>query len=155
MWNMAKVQENYLHGKSKRQRKRAFHSIMDLDGNITIDPATINTTFRSFYQELYRSENTISIESIHSFLDGVVLPSISESDKLDLDKDFSQEELIKAIQKLQNGKSPGSDGLPIEFYKCFLSKILNLFKNIIEAALKKNKLPDSHIGHHHPLKKER
>ncbi len=82
-----------------------------------MDPVIINTTFRSFYQELYRSENISSIESINYFLDGVAFPTISDSSKIDLDKDSSQAELIEAIVKLQNAKSPGSDGLSIEFYR--------------------------------------
>ncbi len=90
---------------------------MDPDGSITMDPVIINTTFRSFYQELYRSENISSIESINYFLDGVAFPTISDSSKIDLDKDNSQAELIEAIVKLQNAKSPGSDCLSIEFYR--------------------------------------
>ncbi len=67
---------------------------------------------------------------------------ISDLDKIDLDKNVSQAELIEVIVKLQDGKSPESDGLSTEFYRCFLTKILNPLKNMIESALNKE-LPES------------
>jgi hypothetical protein len=36
---------------------------------------------------------------------------------------ISEEECVKAIKSMQNGKSPGTDGLPVEFYKIFWKKI--------------------------------
>ena len=74
-------------------------------------------------------ENISSVEDIDSFCDGLAFPTISEWDKMDTDKDISQVELIKAIAKLQNGKSP------IEVYRCFIAKIMFPFKNMIYSAL--------------------
>jgi hypothetical protein len=36
---------------------------------------------------------------------------------------ISQEEWVKAIKSMQNGKSPGTDGLPVEFNQIFWKNI--------------------------------
>jgi hypothetical protein len=38
---------------------------------------------------------------------------------------ISEEECVKAIKSMQNGKSPGTDGLPVEFYKYFGKTLKN------------------------------
>ena len=42
---------------------------------------------------------------------------------------ISEEECVKAIKSMQNGKSPGTDGLPVEFYKIFWKNIKKLVMN--------------------------
>jgi hypothetical protein len=42
---------------------------------------------------------------------------------------ISEEECAKAIKSMQNGKSPGTDGLPVEFYKIFWKNIKKLVMN--------------------------
>ena len=39
---------------------------------------------------------------------------------------ISEEECVKAIKSMQNGKSPGTDGLPVELYKIFRKNIKKL-----------------------------
>jgi hypothetical protein len=39
---------------------------------------------------------------------------------------ISEEECVKAIKSMQNGKSPGTDGLPVELYKIFWKNIKKL-----------------------------
>ena len=53
---------------------------------------------------------------IHAYL-RVVPNNISTGDQYKLDKDFMKEELFVDLSSMQNGKSPGIDGLPCEFYK--------------------------------------
>ncbi len=53
------------------------------------------------------------------------------------DKDFLEEEIETAIVQLNNGKSPGADGLTSEFYKVFkntLTPILKVYKEIYERG---------------------
>ena len=42
---------------------------------------------------------------------------------------ISEEECVKAIKSMQNGKSPGTDGLPVEFCKIFWKNIKKLVMN--------------------------
>ena len=53
---------------------------------------------------------------IHAYF-RMVPSNISTGDQDNLDGDFMKEELFAALCSMQNGKSPGIDGLPCEFYK--------------------------------------
>lgn len=44
---------------------------------------------------------------------------LDETDKLSCEGKVSQEECLKAFHDFKNEKSPGTDGLPAEYYKCF------------------------------------
>lgn len=51
------------------------------------------------------------------------MPVLSEDDLSMLNADFTPEDIWAAITALPNGKSPGLDGIPIEFYKKFWPEI--------------------------------
>jgi hypothetical protein len=42
---------------------------------------------------------------------------------------ISEGECVEVIKTFKNGKSPGTDGLPIEFYTIFWNDITNLVLN--------------------------
>ena len=42
---------------------------------------------------------------------------LNENEKEYCEGMISQAEWVKAIKSMQNGKPPGTDGLPVEFYK--------------------------------------
>ena len=48
---------------------------------------------------------------------------IPDTNKNDLDKPISSDELIYAIKQMAENKSPGLDGLPKEFYETFWETI--------------------------------
>ena len=108
------------------QTDRAINSVKLQDGKILIDPSEINTAFKEFYENLYKSEYS-SLNSSgkqKEFLDKLQFPSITEEAKTDLDKHLCVEELSEAKKGLSSGKAPGPDGLPIELYKTFAGKLL-------------------------------
>ena len=45
--------------------------------------------------------------------------TLSDSERVSCERDLTKDELFVALGSLQTGKSPGSDGLPTEFYKAF------------------------------------
>ena len=78
-----------------------------------------------FYKKLYRTENVN--EKTQEKLLRNVKTKLSKEKQTELDKPFTEKEIAKAIEKLQNGKSPGLDGFPIEFYKEYWYKIKEIF----------------------------
>ncbi len=58
-------------------------------------------------------------QEIENFLDGLPIPKINTVDKDLLDAGISEEEVLGAINSLQNNKAPGPDGFPIEYFKVF------------------------------------
>lgn len=45
------------------------------------------------------------------------MPTLSEGQKQSCEGEISLEELKSVLNSFQNNKSPGNDGLPVEFYK--------------------------------------
>ena len=75
-----------------------------------------------FYQNLYSENNTMNESIANAFLENII-PIDSEHIYEDLCRDFTIEEMYDAIFSFLNAKSPGPDGLSIEFYKCVFSVI--------------------------------
>ena len=89
--------------------------------------------FRDFYIDLF-SDESIDDEIADTFMKD--LPHLSEADSESLESSLSLNELFESLQHLQDGKSPGSDGLTKAFYmKSFdligptLTKLTNVIFN--------------------------
>ena len=54
-----------------------------------------------------------------------------EEDRDNLKKPITQEEMLQALQGMQNDKSPGLHGFPAEFYIFFLERYQKLFVQLI------------------------
>lgn len=98
----------------QQQTVRAITNIEDTNGNTVVDPLEINTAFKNFYEKLYRSEYTISVDIQTEFLYKLNIPKISEENKKNLDKQLSITEISKAMVALKAGKTAGLDGLPTD-----------------------------------------
>ena len=103
-----------------------------------------------------------------NFFAQLELPGLSEEHKTALNSSITKTEVLKAINKLQNGKSPGPDGFCCEFYKQFqnvlVDPLLDMFNHSfttgefprtlkeanVSLILKKGKCSDS-CGSYRPI----
>ena len=69
--------------------------------------------------------------------------TISEENKQKCEKDIEATDIEQAIKSFQNNKSPGNDGLTVEFYKAFFDILQNDLKQLYEEISQKRKMPDS------------
>ena len=72
-----------------------------------------------FYADLFDRKIDKSKNECKTFLDKLDIPAISNEHKLACDKVLTIDDLEQALFKMSIGKSPGNDGLSIEFYKAF------------------------------------
>ena len=105
------------------------------NGDVTCDPVTVNSTFRGFYKSLYSAEEA-DAAAIASHLNNIPLPTIGEEDHSSLDAAFTPEEVLATIQSMPNGKCPGPDGFPLEFFKKFWPEIHPIFMPAISGILR-------------------
>ena len=49
------------------------------------------------------------------------IPKLTEEEKLSCEGRIISEEYVKALDTFENGKTPGNDGIPVEFCKTFWS----------------------------------
>ena len=90
---------------------------------------------------MYTSNNT----GVSSFplIDNLNLPKLDFSDRSDLGEQISEKECYEAIVTFANDKSPGSDGLPIEFYNVFWPEIKKLMCSVYNHSFQVKSLPHS------------
>lgn len=92
-------------------------SLESPSGAVTSDPCEILNIFCAFYQDLYSTHTEVNIIDIEAYLSSIPLPTLSAADRESLDSPITVQEILDSISSFQPAKSPGSDGLPIEFYK--------------------------------------
>ena len=104
-----------------RARKQAsdntVRGIKTADGSVVTDTPQLISEHVKFYTNLYARENTDphSQELCWSTLEKTLTAEARQS----CEGEITYTECTAAIKKFSNNKSPGSDGLPIEFYKHF------------------------------------
>lgn len=103
----------------------------------------MNAEFKQFDEDLYKTGQDADNTGAKRFMDGMTLPKLQDEDRDLLDADISETEVLQAMNSLQNNKTPGPDGFPIEYYKTFSKKLLTPIVNMIKEALENKKLPDS------------
>lgn len=113
----------FLNLEKKNFKEKMLSSLTDEEGNVVSDIQGILRIGRDFYENLYRQQEDrlAPMEEFQDQLTKLDLPQLSDEDRALLDRPLSPEELRKALAELNTGKSPGSDGLPPEFYVRFWS----------------------------------
>ena len=71
------------------------------------------------------------------------IPCVNNNDNNVLGSMISEKECYDSISSFSNDKSPGSDGLPIEFYKTFWKEIKSLLCSVFNECFERNILPHS------------
>ena len=112
----------YFLGLEKRKQNRTYiNEINNKKGEIIEDYVEILERVQEFYGELYERGETDE-GSIGEVLENVG-NMLSEEDKSWCDREINEKEVIEAIGGLKSGKSPGSDGIGIEWYKIYKDEV--------------------------------
>ena len=124
----------FLNLEKRRYKAKCITKLVDENDKEITKPEEILEYEKYFYKNLYtekidaNSEDTVRAAS--DFLEGEEIPQITEENKEKCDLDISILEVGQALKDLQNGKSPGSDGLTPDFYKNVWPQIKNdVFKS--------------------------
>ena len=70
-----------------------------------------------FYKNLFSKDN-LDLHVQESLIDDLEF-TLSDYERVRCEGDLTKVELFVVLGSLQTGKSPGSDGLPTEFYRAF------------------------------------
>lgn len=103
----------------EKRRARTNTQALDDEGVLTSDPRKILDLTRAFYANLYSSEpgGLVSLDDLD--WQSLDLPRISQAQHDKLERPYSEKELYSALQKLNKGKTPGTDGISVDFYLRF------------------------------------
>ena len=82
---------------------------------------------QEFYSTLFcRKINKTKADCL-SFLNSLQIPCISDQHKNDCERELTVDDLKDSLFSMSGGRSPGNDGLTVEFYKVFWTDIKDIF----------------------------
>ncbi len=90
-------------------------AVKDKDGNIVTDQLEINNQFKTFYEELYTSEQCEE-GLVEDFFRRTRVSMLEDADRDSIEGGIKLREIEQAVRKMKSGKTPGPDGFPMEFY---------------------------------------
>ena len=116
--------------------KQMFKLVNEQGNTITKDEDMLEET-RMFYEKLYKKNEVEDID-LNEYVGNI--PKLNEDESQALEGLITKEEVKNAIKKMKNGKSPGTDGITIEFIKFFWLQIGDLIVRSLNDGFMKNKM---------------
>ena len=114
------------------QAKNVIYQLADDQGNIhSKNPKLLEIT-EKYYSKLFSKSKTCPQKQDQ--LLRKISKKLTQESRVDLDALLQLEELEKAVMSLSDGKSPGPDGITVEFYKKFWYLIKDRYLAYINAA---------------------
>ena len=142
--NEEKPSRYFFCREQSRQKQKLIHKIIDQDTNTVYNKQTDITNFcKEFYSNLY-TEQPVDSSLINYFTD-----DLNMLDPLDADScegAITFDECFTAIKEMHNGKTPGPDGLPREFYFKYFHVFGRFFVDMINNCFNNNFLPESFLS---------
>ena len=107
------------------------------EGQCITDPSAVSSEFKEFFAKLYTSLSPADDGPMQSFFETITLPSLTVEQTTLLEAPLTSKEITEAIASFARSKTPGSDGLPIEFYSQYSQilspKLLQLYNSMFET----------------------
>ena len=123
--------------KAKYNAKTCYKLKDDQDKEYT-SPQEILAIPKDFYTKLYQKDEFVKFDLQNT--DQLYVP---EDIKIQQDQQITMQELQQAIKDMKNNKTPGEDGIPIDFYKVFWQHLKDLFYEVMIECFSNNKLHDT------------
>ncbi|MGL5599123.1 MAG: reverse transcriptase domain-containing protein, partial [Aeromonas sp.] len=120
--------------------KKSMDSLKTQEGEVVTEIQHILPQVHNFFQDLYNKKN-IDNTAVAHFLSRIGITNRNEADPID--SDLTVDDLTKALNSMQNNKSPGADGLPKEFYTMFWDELKDSMLAMFKESLHLQILPPS------------
>ena len=135
----------YFLNLEKRNHVKKHIRKLQVNGSLTTDPSTILLEQKHFYMNLYqsRSKDAEKERSIGDFLKNMEIPKLSEEQKQKCEGKISLQECETILNNFRDNKSPGNDGIPIEFYKCCWDLVKEPFLECVNESFEKGEMSNT------------
>ena len=93
---------------------------------------------------MYSSKNNESQgENLNFHLGSPSIPKLSEEQRKSCEGNVSKEECLKALEMCETGKTPGNDGLPVEFYRIFWDSVGDFMIEVFNHSFESEEMSNS------------
>ena len=120
--------------------KKSIDKLISRSGAVITKPKEVLEEIKIFYKTLYTSKG---VGNGSSFLESMPIPKLSESSKTTCEGRLTIDECFKSLTDMHTNKSPGSDGLTVEFFRRFWADIGPILVEVLNYSLEKGSLPTS------------
>ena len=106
-----------LNLESHRKAKSSVRKVFSEEELLVTDPKKILGVIEGFYSGLYKKDDLEPSENLmNTFLENPPMPRLSVDDSQVCEGKLTIEECVKSLNSFEPNKSPGNDGLTVEFY---------------------------------------
>jgi hypothetical protein len=133
----------FLRLENRNRQIKNISTLLDENDKEITEQEMILKEEQSFYKNLYTQPDDTSVNArrvAKAFFLDEEIPKISAEDKSACDLGITLEEISIALKSLKNGKTPGTDGFPPDFYKFFWKDLGDLVYESLSFALDKGEM---------------
>ena len=139
-----KSNKYFLNLEAHKKTKSSVRKVFNTEGTLVTDPKNVMHEIEKFYSALYKNDClTPSTNLLDSFLENPEIPRLTAEDAHTCEGKFTADECFKSLQLFENNKSPGEDGLTVQFYKTFWNTVGNLMVESLNYSYDHGELSSS------------
>ena len=142
-YNEGERNTKYFHSLEKRHfNSKTIRNLVTDDGIRIFTDVEILQEAKNYYESLYTS---ITDEELSNEYDDIFFPEnieakLTDDQKLSCEGELSAAECFESLKTMVMGRSPGTDGLPAEFYKVFWNDVSTYLLASLNSSLSKGHL---------------
>lgn len=133
----------FLSLEKSRANAKIMPSLTLENDTVLTDQLEILNAQKEYFENLYKVDDNViddSEEQLDIFLNNADIPKLSDEESRFCEGKTTFEELGKGLKQLNNGSSPGIDGLSTEFYKVFWGRLGHFLTSALNVSYDKGEL---------------
>ena len=139
-----KSNKYFLNLETHKKAKNSVRKVLNEDCVLVTDPKKVLYEIEKFYSDLYKADLLVPSDNLlTSFLENPEIPKLTPDDAQVCEGKLTVAECFKSLQLFKNNKSPGDDGLTVEFYKAFWNVVGKIMVESLNYAYDHGELSNS------------
>ena len=134
---------NFFLSLATRNRKKTTMNKLKVGNEYTHDHQQILKAQAKFYEDLYSDSCSRKEEEFAQYLSDLPLPQLDTTMQSKCEGLLTPEECMAVLKTMKKGKSPGNDGISVEFYVKFWGLLGNLLVETINESYTEGELSNS------------
>ena len=126
----------------KKFLQKTIKRIKLSDGSLCSDSKIILQECRAFYRNLYSKNNNLNNNLYPEFFSRIPAPKLTAQQNSFCDANITLGELLQTLKSFSRNKSPGLDGLTVEFYITFWEQLKHTLSLVYENSFLTGILPE-------------